>query len=314
LFQLFNRKKGRPGTTGVALTDKELSIAHVARDGAGLGVELQVCESIRVESQADAPRLLTSQVQKHSLANSRCNFVLSPDDYNLLLIEAPSVEGNEIAAAAKWKIKDMIDRPLDQLAVTVFRVPTDAYRSQREMIYVVAADRKKIQQVVEMVSQAGLELDSIDIPELVLKNVTELCYPNTPAGIATIDLRFSGSLMNLSKSEALYLTRHLNTHGGEEIMNSTDWSSVRDRLALEIQRSLDYYESQMGQAQISRILLMPRRNDSEKLAQQLNDVMGVRVEVMNIQGKLGRGMELPFSLQHDCMFAIGGALRVEKAA
>jgi MSHA biogenesis protein MshI len=311
LFQLFNNKKARPGLTGVALTDKDLSLAHVIRNG---GVELQACESAQVESAHDATRLLSAQVHKNGLVNTRCNFVLSPDDYNLLLIEAPAVESNELAAAAKWKIKDMIDRPLDQLAITVFRVPKDAYRSQRDMIYVVAADRKKIQQVVDMVEQAGLQLESIDIPELVLKNLTDLCCGSSQAGLATIDLRFNGSLMNLSKNEALYLSRHLNTYIGEETLDSADWSAVRDRLALEIQRSLDYYESQMGQAQIGRILLLPRRSDSEKLARELNDVMGVRVEVMDLQGKMNSRVELPFSLQHECMFAIGGALRMGNAA
>lgn len=311
MFQLFNRKKASPGITGVALTDSELSVAHVTRNGS---VELHVCESARVDTIADATRLLSSYVHKHGLVDTRCNFVLSPDDYNLLLIEAPAVESHEVASAAKWKIKDMIDRPLDQVVITVFHVPKDAYRNQREMIYVVVADRKKIEQVIELVAQAGLRLESIDIPELVLKNLTDLCYAGTPTGFATLDLRFNGSVMNLSRSEALYMTRHLNTHVGEQILDSHDWNNVRDRLALEIQRSLDYYESQMGQAQISRILLMPRKNDSEKLAQQLNDVMGVRVEVVNLQSKVHADFALPLSLQHDCMLAIGGALRMENAA
>jgi MSHA biogenesis protein MshI len=311
LFQSLRRKRTRPGITGVALTDNELSLAHVTRNGS---IELHACESIRAASLAEASRELAKQIHKNSLTNTRCNFVLSPDDYNLLLIEAPSVEAHEMAAAATWKIKGMIDRPLEQLAITVFRVPRDAYRSQRDMIYVVAADRKRIAQVVAMIEQVGLQLESIDIPELAIKNLTDLYNAGTATSMATLDLRFSGSLMNLSKNDAIYLTRHLNTPVGEEISTTAEWGNVRERLVLEIQRSLNYYESQMGQEQIGHILLVPRKNDSELMAEQLNGAMGVRVEVMDLQDKLRTSRELSLHLQHDCIFAIGGALRVEEAA
>jgi MSHA biogenesis protein MshI len=207
----------------------------------------------------------------------------------------------------------MIDRPLEQLAVSVFPVPGDAYRSQRDMLYVVAADRKKIQHVVEMVSNAGLHLESIDIPELAMRNLTTM-YTDDSNGLAMMDLRHDGSLLNLSKNGAIYLTRHLSTQVGDEILRSHEWDSVKDRLVLEIQRSLDYYESQMGQGHITRVLVAPRKQDSEALKAELDQAMGVKVEIMNLQGKLVSDVELSFELQQGCLVAIGGALRTEKAA
>ncbi len=239
--------------------------------------------------------------------------MLSPDDYSLLLVEAPTVEASELASAAKWKIKDMIDRPLDQLAISVFPVPKDAYRSQRDMLYVVAADRKKIQQVVEMVTSAGLQLESIDIPELAMRNITAL-YTDDSNGLAMMDLRHDGSLLNLSKNGAIYLTRHLSAQVGDEVLRSHEWDNVKDRLVLEIQRSLDYYESQMGQGHISRVLIAPRKQDSDALKAELDQAMGVKVEIMNLQGKLTSDVELSMDVQQGCLMAIGGALRTGKAA
>ncbi len=140
MFGLFNKKKGKPGLLGVSLIDKELALAHIVTE-VGQPV-MHLCEHQPVASLQDAAKLLTEKVQSLGLEQVRCNFVLAPDDYSLLLVEAPAVEKAELASAAKWKIKDMIDKPLDQLAVTVFPVPADAYRNQRDMLYVVAADRK----------------------------------------------------------------------------------------------------------------------------------------------------------------------------
>ena len=311
MFGLFNKKKGKPGLLGISLIDKELAFAHIGSD-AGQPV-LLACELLALASPQDGGKVLADKMRSLGLEHTRCNFVLAPDDYSLLLVEAPNVEPAELAAAAKWKIKDMIDRPLEQLAISVFPVPHDAYRSQRDMLYVVAADRKKIQHVVDMATNAGLQLESIDIPELAMRNLTTM-YTDDSNGLAMMDLRHDGSLLNLSKNGALYLTRHLSTQVGDEILRSHEWDSVKDRLVLEIQRSLDYYESQMGQGHINRVLVAPRKQDSDALKAELDQAMGVKVEIMNLQGKLVSDVELSFDLQQGCLLAIGGALRTEKAA
>jgi MSHA biogenesis protein MshI len=309
LFGLFNKKRGKPGLVGVSLIDKELALAHMAPEAGRLVV--RSCETHAANSLIDAAKPLSERVRALQLEQSRCNFVLAPDDYSLLLIEAPNVEKSELASAAKWKIKDMIDKPLEQLAITVFPVPGDAYRSQRDMLYVVAADRKRITQVVELVTSSGLALAAIDIPELAMRNLT-IQFTDDSNGIAMMDLRHDGSLLNVTKRGAIYLTRHLSTQVGDEILSSGDWDNVKDRLVLEIQRSLDYYESQMGQGHINRMLVAPRKQDSEALQRELDLAMGVKVEIMDLHKVLKSDVELSLELQQSCLMALGGALRNEQ--
>jgi MSHA biogenesis protein MshI len=311
LFGLFNRKKGVPGLVGVSWHDQHLSLAHVQQRG-GNPVLLR-CESVEAPNLKQAGQILADKVKAQGLAGARCNFVLAPEDYNLLLVEAPAVEDAELAAAAKWKIKDMVDRPLEQLAISVFRVPREAYRNQRDMLYVVAADRKRVQQAVDLVHDSGLVLESIDVPELAILNLLALCADDSN-GLALIDLRFSGSLLNLSRGGNIYLTRHLNTQLADDIAGNAEWETVRERLVLEIQRSLDYYESQMGQGHINRVLVTPRKHDSQVLADQLSQAMGVKVETLDLGGKLDSAVALVPETQQACLFAIGGALRQMEAA
>jgi MSHA biogenesis protein MshI len=127
LFGLFNKKKGKPGLLGVSLFDKDLALAHVGTT-AGQPT-LLACEYVTLATPQEGGKVLAEKIQSLGFEQTRCNFVLAPDDYSLLLVEAPNVEPAELASAAKWKIKDMIDRPLEQLAISVFPVPRDAYRS-----------------------------------------------------------------------------------------------------------------------------------------------------------------------------------------
>lgn len=311
MLGIFSRKRAKNGLVGVSYSNQELALAYVERSQGGPA--LQHCEIRKAGNWAEAARILEDTVKEQDLENTRCNFVMCTDDYSLLLIEEPSVEEAELAQAAKWKIKDMVDRPLDQLAISVFRVPQDAYRGQREMLYVVAAEKKRVQQAVDMIVASGLRLTSVDIPELAMLNLLHLQDLGGDQGVAMIDLRHNGSLLSLCKNDALYLTRHLNTQVGEDVLQSYDWDAIRERLVLEIQRSLDYYESQMGQGQVTRLLLTPRKQDSEGLVAQLNEAMGVKVETLSLD-MLKVNRDLPAEQQQSCMMAIGGALRVEEAA
>ena len=136
---------------------------------------------------------------------------------------------------------------------------------------------------------------------------------NDEHGVAFMDLRKTGSTMNLSKNGQLYLTRKINTQLDPNVMAARDWEVQRDRLVLEIQRSLDYYESQMGQNPISQIVLAPRPYDSQAMAESLDSVMSVKVTVADLSTGIGIPETIDVEAQHICLMAIGGALRNDKA-
>ncbi|MGV3593464.1 MAG: hypothetical protein ACO1PZ_17405, partial [Gammaproteobacteria bacterium] len=69
---------------------------------------------------------------------------------------------------------------------------------------------------------------------------------------------------------------------------------------------------QMGQGHITRVLVAPRKQDSDALKAELDQAMGVKVEVMNLQGVVESDVELTPALQQGCLMAIGGALRTER--
>ena len=307
-MQFFKKKAKSNSRVGVLVSSDQLAVAWMGeRDGAP---HLIAFERVALQSEEDAGMALSKLVKSMKIEGKECSYVLNRKDYNLHLIEAPEVEASELRAAVRWKIKDLLDMKVEDAAIDVFQVPTDAYRG-RNMVYVVASLKSKIKGIVEMVNESGLEMAVIDIPELVMRNLSNR-YIDDENGVAFMDLRRNGSTMNITRQGELYLSRRINTQLDPNIMQSIEWESLKDRLALEIQRSLDYYESQMGQIPINRIVIAQRQYDGAALAAELNDMLSAQVSVLSLTDHLNSTAQLTAESQQIGMAAIGATLRTNK--
>jgi len=304
-MQFFKKKAKSNSRVGVLVSSDQLAVAHMGeRDGAPYLIGF---ERVALQSERDAGKALSNLVKNMEIEDKQCSFVLNRKDYNLHLVEAPEVEASELRAAVRWKIKDLLDMKVEDAAIDVFQVPGDAYRG-REMVYVVAALNSKIKSIVNMVTESGLELAVIDIPELAMKNLSN-SFIDDANGTAFLDLRRNGSTMNITRNGDLYLSRRINTQLASDVMASSDWESVKDRLSLEIQRSLDYYESQMGQSQINQIVLAQRQQDGSAMAETLNGLLTAEVRILDLADHLESSKELSPEIQQIGMAAIGATLR-----
>lgn len=290
---------------GVVVSADQVVVAHV-ENRAGMP-HLVNCRSAAIDSEKSAPRVLSRLVKSLNLEGKLCNYVLAAQDYHLHLIEAPEVEESELRAAARWKVKDLLDMKPDEVAIDFFRVPQQAYRG-REMVYVVAVAKRRIRALVSMLEESGLVVDSIDIPELVLRNLATH-FIGDVNGVAFMDLRGSGSTMNITRASDLYLSRRINSKLDSNIMQSPDWEATKVRLVLEIQRSLDYYESQMGLPAINTLVLVQRRHDGVALAAALSQELTTQVQVLDLEAGLSSDVRLPPELQQVASVAIGATLR-----
>jgi len=301
----FTRKAKSTGRVGVSVMSGVLSVAHL--DMGQDGPRLKQCRTIEVGSFRESASALARLVEDMHLAGEQCSFVLDFEDYSMHLVEAPNVEPDELRAAMRWKVKDLLDIKIDEAAIDVFPIPDDAYRG-RKMVYVVATPKQKIRSILEMIESVGLELAVIDIPELALLNLTSL-HLDDDNGAAFMDLRRTGSTMNITVEGNLYLSRRINTQLDPEVMQSADWPMLKDRLVLEIQRSLDYYESQMSKGQINKIVIGPRKFDSEAMASELDELLSSEVINFNLAEFVQSDVELTSVLQQEALTSIGATLR-----
>jgi MSHA biogenesis protein MshI len=102
------------------------------------------------------------------------------------------------------------------------------------------------------------------------------------------------------------LTRHVET-GAETLAAAGDLrSDMLAGLALEVRRSLDYFESHYEQTSIPALFTSGlERRDQQQLEQELT----ISVREVDLSSVLETNGELSGELQHRCLPAVGAALR-----
>lgn len=305
LSRAFPGLRGRaaePVQAGVQLLPEGLALATVRRADGGARLErcMQVACEPTLESRKAALRAL---VREHGLARTPTVLVMEHGGYQLLQVEAPAVPPEELRAAVRWQVRDLLDYHVDDAVIDVFDVPGDE-RPGRPM-YVVAARVQTVQERVDLAEAAELELRAIDIPELALRNLA--CQlPGSAEGLALVRVLADEGVILVVRDEALQFARNV------EIGASSGAAQLQDRLALEIQRSLDYYDSAFRQGPIGRVALAPFEGDMAAMAEHLHGALGLRVHTIDLDEILTPVEAVPPDRQAAALEAVGGALRVEE--
>jgi MSHA biogenesis protein MshI len=236
--------------------------------------------------------------------------VLEPAGYRLLLVEAPDVPADELRAAVRWRIKDLIDFHIDDAVIDVFEMPPHARGGPRRMMYAVTAKAEVIKREIDRVESAGLKLDVVDIPELSLRNIAALLETDQ-RGAAFLYLSERRSTLLLVRQGVLYLARYIET-GVATLMEAGELrADLVAGLALEVRRSLDYFESHYEQTSIQQLHVSGlEADDREAIAREL----GLGVREIDLAALFDTADVLSPELQRLCMPAIGAALRKDPVA
>ncbi len=229
---------------------------------------------------ANSRQLLADLVAEHGWQDIPCSVVLHPVYYQLLLAETPPVEVDELPAAIRWKIKELLDYPLEEAAIEHFLLPDDAYRGRQKMLYAAALRKTALQDLIDPVEVSGLQVDCVEIAELALHNIISR-MPREGGGIALVQLHEGEGFINLVEDGAIYLTRHLDI-GLEKFTMEGNNTVFFDSLSLEIQRSLDYYESQLGKGIITRLFYSPGLTETAAIGEFLSAQLGLNVAPLDL--------------------------------
>lgn len=306
-MKFFSRKLSfSRGILGISQTGDGLAVAHVLPQGEA-APRLTACAFLPggCENQAAG---LQQWLSENNLAGSRTAFALAPEFYQLLQIAPPDVPDDELRDAVRWQIRDLIDFPLEEAVVDVFQVPRDVQREGARTAYVVVARQSHLRQQVALLQGAKLKLQAIDIPELVLRNIGNL-LPDADKGVALLYFGSESGRIVICRGGKLCLARNINI-GAEALRpDSAYLRDMVDTVALEIQRSLDFFESNFSQPAITSLALAPLDCDATALLTELQGALGLGIQPLTIAELLDCA-SVPEQPQR-CLLAIGAALRNE---
>jgi MSHA biogenesis protein MshI len=329
LFSLLKRKKSVSGLTGISFHDDGLGIARITR-AAEAAPHLALCEFLPA-SAADRAGQLAALADKYQLDAANCTSLMDAAHSSLLLVEAPEVDPTELKAAVRWRIKDLIDFHVDDAVIDVFDV--EGQRGRTKMMYVVVARVATVQQHIDLLEKAHVNLGVIDIAELAQRNIAAL-LPEDQSGVALLHLTPRGGLLTLTRQGSLFLARNLEfgtdqlaaelpvaapaREEGEFTLDTGDdgpppgLRRLMDSIVLEVQRSVDYFESHFGLPPISGLVIAPLARPIPGLAGYLGGNLGLPVRTLDLNTLLDCAQTLSDELQAHCLPAIGAALRVEE--
>jgi MSHA biogenesis protein MshI len=304
-------KKGRdhPGWVALAVTERDIRCVHGHYDGSSTP------EVLRLSAEPiENPEDLAKSAKALDVDGHQCTTLLRPGDYQLLVLDAPNVPQEELRAAIRWRIKDMIDYHVDDATVDVLDIPVDkaAGAGRARSMFAAAARNEIIQSCVEKFQGAAIPLSVIDIPETAQRNLASL-YEDQGRGVAMLYLGEESGLLTVSYAGELYLSRRLDIP--VSMLTRDDNPQQRDdvlqRILLELQRTLDHLERQFPWVIVTKLLIAPEPTETG-LAEFLRSNLDIAVVPVDLRDKISfADTNAEPGLQWQLFHLIGASLRHE---
>jgi len=318
---LWKRKTGgakaESATVGLAIIDGE--VTAVVCDGESEGHPHVVAWATLPNGSPDEfQAALRKFVEMNDLQGWPCRCSLSPESYSLRLVDRPTnIPDEELVDATRWLVRDLIEFDVEQAGLTILTIPEDNSRARTPRMFVVAAKHEIIQELSIAIEGAGLQLAGFEIVESAMLAL-ESRMSEVVAGSAALRIDDKASVLTLSYAKHLYLARNLHVDAdsietaAQHALNDPSPSNpevveLLDALLLDIQRSLDYYESEYGQAGASRLSLLPSHADLTPLLPALSEALRpIKVETYDLPHYFDFD-DLPPTNTHPAMALAAGA-------
>ena len=191
----------------------------------------------------------------------------------------------------------------------MFDIPKAGATGAARSIYVVAARNVAVRRVADLCSDAGINLDVIDIPELAQRNLATLCAEDG-AGLALLLFEVEHGLITITRNGELYMSRRIEV-GIETLRRAENPAVYFEQVALEVQRSLDYFDSHFREAPIGNLMVAPILPVSG-LIEFLNSNLNIKVAEMRVADRVACDPAQAALLEERCLTALGAALRDEE--
>ena len=242
--------KFEAGWMAIVRHGDRIDLAHVIH-AEGKRPEIRLCDSFRVEkNEADA---LSRLGQSRGLKRYRCAALLDESEYRLVQLEAPAVPPDERVQALRWRLKDVVDFPVDGAAIAIADIPTEGARQAN--VFAVVAPATVIGERMALFHEKKVPLEAIDIPEMAGRNVAAL-FEEANRGLAFLALTQGDGLLTITYRGELYLSRRIEIASGALAQADDERrGQMLERLALELQRTLDNFDRQYGFISVSRLLI-----------------------------------------------------------
>jgi MSHA biogenesis protein MshI len=296
-----------------------------------------------VERQGnDSAEDFVRRLQKRGLKGEDVRVMLRPEQYQMLQIDAPAVAQDEMRAAARWQIREMVDLHMDDITLDVMRVGDEKVRASGQLFVVVAAN-KVLAEALRLAKTLDWDVQVVDVQEAAQRNLQTAMARRDGrlerASAALVMFNERQALLTISASEELFYTRRIDTGAGfmeKPWGNSTSLPAaladpladvpeyvpayattagtaddLPQRFVVELQRSLDVWDRTWSNLPLDS-LRVEAGERTDEMASWLSQELGFGVKTVDVDA-LFPGFE-GASMQDMalCRPLLGALLRTEE--
>lgn len=300
---------------------------HSLESWVGLSVQDGLARLARVDRQPEAPPRLAwlgqlaldagpgawrELIRRAGARRSHWVMVLGSEQCRLMTQDLPDAPRSEWADALRWQMKDVVDFSVDTAAIDVLAVPgpTDDAPPRGALVAMVPA--VTVRAAADLAGRVGVSLAALDVVDTALRNLCAL-QGDSQRARALLWLDQHNSRLVVTLRGELLSTRQIDI--GQARLNASpeQRESARERIVVEVQRTLDLCDRLFSYASIASLAVWPGPGVDE-LLHTLSRAVDLPVAEMPLLELLAATESLP---QVDAAalaahaLAIGTALRTE---
>lgn len=269
------RRRRAPGRAALSLTNERIGLVVVGR-GPGFAAERP--------AGTDPAATLAALVREAGAAGTPTEWVLDPGQYQLLQVEKPMVPPAEWVQALRWKVRDLLPFPTEDAVMDAFEVPGLDSRGRPPSLYLAASRKEELRPRIAQIAAAGLVLERIGIADLAWAEVVRQAAASDDS-LAALVLDPRGGSMLALREQRLFVARRFEFDGEDQraLRDPAGGRGERlfERIALELQRTLDYFDRNHQRPPPRRLLLAAGVEGLEGLEEALRRLLGIEVQAID---------------------------------
>ena len=209
--------------------------------------------------------------------------VLARKEYQMFLVDKAAVRPEEMESSLRWSLTPLLDYPASDANLSWMAIPqTQANSNRMPQLYVIAARRELINQRMDFFERARIPLTVLDIRETGQRNISA-AIKDQEAAVCLVYAEPNGVQLTVTYQGELYLERYIR----ESLFDSHEDSATNtadqklDRVALEVQRSIDFVHRNAASIPFDGIFVAPTQSDIG-LVQKLQSRLLAEVSALDL--------------------------------
>lgn len=284
---------------GIATYAKAVNAVSLKRVQGGW--QIDKTHSVAVAEPGDYTKAITDCTNEVSKLSCAINLVIPHHYYQIVQMEKPNLTDDEIVQSLPWTTKDLVNISPENIIADFIDYPI-SLPMQASKMNVFITDKTHIKPLINSFANTSAVLRSMTSEEMVLLT---LFGKDKDAHMLVVQHVEHEPRILIICDGKLVLVRRLNGFIG--ITAKDQNSAFIDALGLEIQRSMDFFESQLKQPPIRSIQLQCDDLSSLTLRAELAELL--QIKVVNFKPNLA----LSEDLDSQFFYALGAAISMAES-